>query len=145
MFTNSFFVFLSDTLKIDNIFLFVFRGEKRIVSSVFLIVLCEAGLKNRIDSILFPKIFDLLKNDDTINRISRKKIQWAADEIESIHFWDDIKRLFNSFRHKERPFIKAKYFLSEAIMDSRVALNESSDTEILFVENLLKNYLSKQK
>lgn len=89
---------------------------------------------------VYELLRDLLKNDDTINRISRKKIQWAADEIESIHFWDDIKRLFNSFRHKERPFIKAKYFLSEAIMDSRVALNESSDTEILFVENLLKNY-----
>ena len=73
MFTKSFFVFLSDTLKIDNIFLFVFRGEKRIVSSVFLIVLCEAGLKNRIDSILFPKIFDLLKNDEELHYFNLQK------------------------------------------------------------------------
>lgn len=90
--------------------------------------------------IAYELLRDILKNDRSINEISRKKVQEAADIIESIHFWKPIKKFFNTFRYKERPYIKAQFLLSEAIMDSRLALNESSDSEILFVENLLKNY-----
>lgn len=83
---------------------------------------------------------DLLKNDDSINEVSRKKIQMAANSIENYRDGNFLTRLLNTKRFKERPYLKARHLLAEAIMDSRVALNESSDSEILFVEKLLKNY-----
>jgi hypothetical protein len=86
---------------------------------------------------------DLLKNDETINEISREKIQKATNMIDKYsigRFFSRMAGHLNFTRFEERPYIKAKYLLAEAIMDSRVALNESSDSEILFVEKLLKNY-----
>lgn len=83
---------------------------------------------------------DLLKNDDTINEVSRRKIQKAADSIESFRNKGIFTRLFNNKRFEERPFLKARHLLAEAIMDSRVALNESSDSEVIFVEKLLSNF-----
>ena len=80
---------------------------------------------------------DLLKNDDSINEVSRKKIQMAANSIENYRDGNFLTRLLNTKRFKERPYLKARHLLAEAIMDSRVALNESSDSEILFVEKLL--------
>lgn len=83
---------------------------------------------------------DLLKNDNTINSISRKKIQKAANKIENYRDKGFFTNLFNYSRFKERPHIEARYLLGEAIMDSRIAINESSDSEILFIDKLLKNY-----
>lgn len=84
---------------------------------------------------------DILKNDDTLNEVSRKKVK-RASKIVLNYLPDRIgRRVFNG-RHLVRPFIEAQYLINEAIMDARVALNSSSDSEVRFVESLLKSYLA---
>jgi len=83
---------------------------------------------------------DLIKNDETINDVSMSKIEDAADKIRNFHHKRFLTTPINSLRYQQRPYLEARFLLAEAIMDSRIDFNESSDTGIKFLENLLKNY-----
>jgi hypothetical protein len=82
---------------------------------------------------------DVLKNDSTLNPVAIKKISKAADQVKGYLPGKWIARNTGG-RHLIRPFLEASYLLNEALMDSRIAINTSSDSEILFVEQLLKSY-----
>jgi hypothetical protein len=82
---------------------------------------------------------DVLKNDETLSKVARKKLQNAAGQVKSYLPGRWFSRTFNG-RHLLRPFLEASYLINEAIMDSRIALNTSSDSEVIFAEMLLKSY-----
>ena len=69
-FTNSFLVFLSVKSNIEISFLFVCIGGRRIISFVFVIVLCEVGLNIRIDSIVSSKNSTLMGCFDVMGKRS---------------------------------------------------------------------------
>lgn len=82
---------------------------------------------------------DVLKNDETLSKVARKKLEKAAGQVKSYLPGRWFSRTFNG-RHLLRPFLEASYLINEAIMDSRIALNTSSDSEVVFAEMLLKSY-----
>ncbi len=82
---------------------------------------------------------DVLKNDETLSKVARKKLENAAGQVRSYLPGRWFSRTFNG-RHLLRPFLEASYLINEAIMDSRIALNTSSDSEVMFAEMLLKSY-----
>jgi len=91
----------------------------------------------------WPEAYELLrtviKNDDTLNKVAKKKLEKAARQVKYYLPSRWIRKKING-RHLIRPFLEASYLINEALMDSRVALNTSSDSEVLFVEKLLKSY-----
>ncbi|MEO5668660.1 MAG: hypothetical protein ABIR96_11425 [Bdellovibrionota bacterium] len=87
----------------------------------------------------FELLRDILKNDQTLTAVPRKKIETAAAQIKMYLPGRWLSRAVGG-RHLLRPFLEASYLLNEALMDSRVALNTSSDSEVIFVEQLLKSY-----
>ncbi len=87
----------------------------------------------------YELIRDVIKNDDTLNKVAKKKLEKAAGQIKYYLPSKWFSRTINS-RHLIRPFLEASYLINEALMDSRIALNSSSDSEVPFVEQLLKSY-----
>ncbi len=83
---------------------------------------------------------DIIKNDETINKVSRKKVKKAASLIRNYNIQKPILNAINMAQYKSRPYVEAQMYLAEALMDSRLFLNQSYDTEVIFVEKLLKNY-----
>ncbi len=83
---------------------------------------------------------DVLKNHrEEMNSIVYKKIDRAAKQVARYLPETYIRQKVNA-RHLIRPFLEAQYLLNEALMDWRVALNNSSDSETVFVEKLLQSY-----
>lgn len=58
---------------------------------------------------------------------------------EDISWWLDFIFAQNNIE-KLRPFIEAEFLLNEAIMNSRIRLNSSSDSEKVFIKHLLQSY-----
>ncbi|HLE10704.1 MAG: hypothetical protein A2504_02495 [Bdellovibrionales bacterium RIFOXYD12_FULL_39_22] len=84
---------------------------------------------------------DVIRNDQSLSDVVVNKIDKAADIIREYQF----KKVVNSvmaIQYKQRPYVRASMLLSEALMDSRIDINVPNDTEIIFVEKLLKNYFS---
>ena len=86
---------------------------------------------------------DIIKNDKTINKVSKKKVKKAARLIRDHNIEKPIFSIFNYAQYKSRPYVEAQMYLAEALMDSRLFLNQSYDTEVQFVEKLLKNFHEK--
>jgi hypothetical protein len=82
----------------------------------------------------------VLQNEQQLDKVVRKKIKKAASILGSYAPSAWFRRTLNQ-RHMVRPFLEASYLLNEALMDWRVALNHSSDSEVVFVEGLVQSYL----
>lgn len=83
---------------------------------------------------------DIIKNDDTLNSVSMKKIKKAASLISNYNIQKPVWSYSGIGQYKTRPYIEAQMYLAEALMDSRIFLNQSYDSEVKYVDNLLKNY-----
>lgn len=82
---------------------------------------------------------DVIKNDESLDPVIKDKLQEAAGQISRFLPGKWFRKVFNA-RHLVRPFLESSYLINEALMDWRVALNSSSDSEVPFVEALLKSY-----
>lgn len=82
---------------------------------------------------------DVIKNDEDLNPVIKSKLKKAAGQISRHLPGSWVRRAVNA-RHLLRPFLESSYLINEALMDWRVALNSSTDSEVPFVENLLKSY-----
>lgn len=83
---------------------------------------------------------DVIKNDTTINSVSKKKVKQAASIIRSYNLQKPFFGMTGHAQYKTRPYIEAQLYLAEALMDSRIFLNQSYDSEVQYVDTLLKNY-----
>ncbi len=88
----------------------------------------------------YELIRDVLKNDNDLNPIVRSKVADAASIMRWHNWKTKVTSWWNGTQYKKRPYIEAQLLLAEALMDSRIELNQSNDSEALFVEKLLKNY-----
>jgi hypothetical protein len=91
----------------------------------------------------WPEAYELLRdvisNEDNLDSVIKAKLRKAAGRVSSYLPGRWFRRTFNK-RHLIRPFLEASYLINEALMDWRVALNNSTDSEVPFVESLLKSY-----
>ncbi len=82
----------------------------------------------------------VLKNHkDEVPSVVLKKIERAAKQVARFLPETYVRKALNR-RHLIRPFLEAQYLLNEALMDWRIALNTSSDSETVFVEKLFQSY-----
>jgi hypothetical protein len=81
----------------------------------------------------------VLQNEQHLDSVVRKKIKKAASALGSYVPSAWFQRALNQ-RHMVRPFLEASYLLNEALMDWRVPLNNSSDSEVPYVEDLIQSY-----
>jgi hypothetical protein len=83
---------------------------------------------------------DTLKNHKSeMPALVVRKIERAAKQVARYLPETKVRQMVNG-RHLIRPFLESQYLLNEALMDLRVALNSSSDSESVFAEKLLQSY-----
>jgi hypothetical protein len=91
----------------------------------------------------WPKALELVRfvaqNDDSLPSPVLKKLRKVSDIIQD-YVPEAYARKFFNFRHLVRPFLEAQYLINESLMDLRVTINLSEDSEILYIEDLLKSY-----
>ena len=90
--------------------------------------------------VAYEMLRDVIKNDTTINSVSKKKVKQAASVIRNYNLKKPLYGMTGYAQYKNRPYIEAQLYLAEALMDSRIFLNQSYDSEVQHVDNLLKNY-----
>ncbi len=89
--------------------------------------------------IAYEILRDVVRNDDSLSEVVIEKIDQAATIINRYQFKKFVNNVM-AIQYQQRPYVKAFMLLSEALMDSRIDINVPNDSEILFVENLIKNY-----
>jgi hypothetical protein len=91
----------------------------------------------------WPKAYELIRfvaqNESTLPPAVIKKLR-KASTIMAKFLPEKFLRERLDMRHLTRPFLEAQYLVNEAIMDLRVPINQSNDSEILYIENALKSY-----
>jgi hypothetical protein len=96
------------------------------------------------DPRLWSRTYELLrgvlKNDSDLEPPVRKKIEKVVKVLRDEPLRRAGDRILNR-RHLVRPFLEAQFLLNEALMDSRPMLNRSNDTEVVYVESLIKSFL----
>jgi hypothetical protein len=91
----------------------------------------------------WPKAYELIRfvvqNDSSLPTPAVRKLRKAAN-IVAQYVPEKFLRQRLNMRHLVRPFLEAQYLINEAIMDLRVPINQSQDSEIQYIEDLLKSY-----
>ena len=78
----------------------------------------------------------VIRYGDHLPDVAVRKLQQSFDTI-SWYLPKSVFRDLTNRRHLVRPFLETQYLLNEALMDLRIALNTSNDSEILYIEDLL--------
>lgn len=82
-------------------------------------------------------------SEQGLNPISKSQIKLALNVLRG-KSWISPRRWWDTFlgekRNKLREFIEVQYLLNEAMMNNRITINSSSDSETMLIGELLKSY-----